>query len=92
MRPVVGLAGRSSPCTRRIVSCPRRAFGFQRPTGRSPRAKRVITGATMPESPSTESVVSPSSSVSASEDFVYASGPAENDGEGTDDIPVMYEM
>ena len=92
MRPVVGPAGRSSPCTRRIVSCLRRAFGFQRPTGRSPRAKRVTTGAITPEISSTESVVSPSSSVSISENFVYASGPAENDGEETDDIPVIYEM
>ena len=34
----------------------------------------------------------PSSSISTSEDFIYASGPAENDGEETDDIPVIYEM
>ena len=73
-----------------MFSCPRRAFGLQLPAGRNPRAKRVTTGATTPESPSTESVVSPSLSISTPEDLFYASGPAENNGEETENIPVIY--
>ena len=67
------------------------ASNRKKPEGKADQ-QQVTTGATTPERPSTESIVSPSSSISTSEDFIYASGPAENDGEETDDIPVIYEM
>ena len=55
--------------------------------------QKVSTETTTPESPSNESVVSTSSSISTSEDLVYAaSGPAKNDGEDTNDVLVVYEM
>ena len=67
------------------------ASNRKKPEGKASQ-KQVSAGTTTPESPSTELVVSTSSSISTSEDLVYASGPARNDGEETDDILVVYEM
>ena len=69
------------------------ASNLKKPEGKAGQQK-VTTETTTPESPSTESVVSTSSSISTSEDLVYdaASGPAKNDGEDTNDVLVVYEM
>ena len=69
------------------------ASNLKKPEGKASQQK-VTTETTTPESPSTTgSVVSTSSSISTSEDLVYAaSGPAKNDGEDTNDVLVVYEM
>ena len=67
------------------------ASNLKKPEGKADQ-QQVTAGATTSESPSTESVVTTVSSISTSEDLVYASGSAENDGEETDDILVIYEM
>ena len=68
------------------------ASNLKKPEGKASQQK-VTTETTTPESPSTGSVVSTSSSISTSEDLVYAaSGPAKNDGEDTNDVLVVYEM
>ena len=68
------------------------ASNLKEPEGKAGQQK-VTTETTTPESPSTEAVVSTSSSTSASDDLVYAaSGPVKNDGEETKDVLVVYEM
>ena len=68
------------------------ASNLKKPEGKAGQQK-VTTETTTPETPSTESVVSTSSSISTSEDMVYAaSGPAKNDGEETNDVLVVYDM
>ena len=67
------------------------ASNLKKPEGKADQ-QQVTAGATTSESPSTESVVTTVSSISTSEDLVYASGSAENDGEEIDDILVIYEM
>ena len=53
------------------------ASNLKKPEGKAGQ-QQVTTGATTPESPSTESVVTTVSSISTPEDSFYASGPAEN--------------
>ena len=68
------------------------ASNRKKPEGEAGQQK-VSTETTTPESPSTESVVSTSSSISTSDDLVYAaSGPAKNDGEEINDVLVVYAM
>ena len=93
-----GWAGRSDfamPLTHRFApkeSVCVTASNLKKPEGKAGQ-QLVTTGATTPESPSTESVVTTVSSISTPEDSFYASGPAENVcGEKTDDILVVYEM
>ena len=68
------------------------ASNLKNPEGKAGQQK-VSIETTTPETPSTESVVSTSSSISTSEDLVYAaSGLAKNDGEETNAVLVVYEM
>ena len=84
---VMPLTDRFAPKESVCVTAP----NLKKPEGKADQ-QQVTAGATTSESPSTESVVSPSPSVSTSEDFVYTSGSAENDGKETDDTLVIYEM
>ena len=68
------------------------ASNLKKPEGKADQQQVTAGATTTSESPSTESVVTTVSSISTSEDLVYASGSAENDGEETDDILVIYEM